>query len=85
MIETVRSRFRDPGTAKGGKGKGVGGEVGLEGMDGAVGLDGDGDGDAEWDVVLLDGKGEEKGSVGLDSCGRQVVEVEKREVRKRKG
>lgn len=89
MIETVRGRFRDPKT-KGAKVKGAG-EVGLEGMDGAISLDGD----AEWDLVLPDekggageweaeGKGEEA-SVYVDYRGKQTVEIQKTEVRKRKG
>lgn len=85
MIETVRSRFRGP-RSKGAEAKGAG-EVGLEGMDGGVGLDGD----AEWDIVLPDDKEVagagtgERGSVVIDPDGRQVVQVQKTEVRKRKG
>lgn len=79
MIETVRSRFRDP-QKKGGEVKGAG-EVGLEGMDGGSSADAD----VEWEVVLPGEKAGESGSVRLDSQGRQIIDVQKTEIRKRKG
>ncbi|KAL9627469.1 MAG: hypothetical protein Q9164_007600, partial [Protoblastenia rupestris] len=85
MIETVRSRFREPRGGKKVKSEGVMVEglidsesIGDAVVDGTVVVGGDGN-------VIVGGDGELRGKITQDEGAGTVIEVEMKEMRRRKG